>query len=60
MGGSRGGGGGLGVTKDHKTIGFLSNTGLDPLKITMLPSQHAMFSHHQHASERHLNGVMAR
>ena len=29
--------------KNHKNIGFLSNTGPDPLKITKLPSQHSMF-----------------
>ena len=34
-----------------QTIGCLSNTGLDPLKITKLPSQHSMLGHHQHASE---------
>ena len=28
--------------KKHKNIGFLSNTGLNPLKITKLPSQHSM------------------
>ena len=28
--------------KNHKNIGFLSNTGPDPLKITKLPSQHSM------------------
>ena len=28
--------------KNHKNIGFLSNTGLDPLKITKLQSQHSM------------------
>ena len=37
--------------KNHKNIGFLSNTGPDPLKITKLPSQHSMLGHHQHASE---------
>ena len=30
-----------------KNIGFLKNTGLDPLKITKLPSQHSMLGHHQ-------------
>ena len=41
--------GGQGVRtplKNHKNIGFLSNTGLDPLKITKLPSQHSMLGHH--------------
>ena len=37
--------------KNHQNIGFLSNTGLDPLKIKKLPSQHSMLSHHRHASE---------
>ena len=32
MGGSRGGGGGAGGLKNHTNIGFLGNTGLDPLK----------------------------
>ena len=31
--------------KNHKTVGFLSNTGPDPLKITKLPSQHPMLGH---------------
>ena len=38
--------------KNHKNIGFLSNTGLDPLKITKLPSQNSMLGHHRHASEK--------
>ena len=29
-----------------KNIGFLSNTGLNPLKITKLSSQHFMLGHH--------------
>ena len=37
--------------KNYNNIVFLSNTGLDPLKITKLPSQHSMLSHHQHTSE---------
>ena len=37
--------------KNHKNIGFLSNIGPDPLKITKLPSLHSMLGHHQHASE---------
>ena len=39
------------LPKNHKNIGFLSNTGLDPLKITKLSSQHSMLGHHRHASE---------
>ena len=37
--------------KTHKNLGFLSNTGSDPLKITKLPSQYSMLGHHQPASE---------
>ena len=52
MCGSRGGDRGSGPPlKNHKNIGFLSNTGLDPLKITNLPSQQSMLGHHRHASE---------
>ena len=29
--------------KNHKNIGFLRNSGPDPLKITKLHSQHSMF-----------------
>ena len=46
MDGSRGGGQGVRTPpplKNHKNIGFSSNTGPDPLKITKLPSQHSMF-----------------
>ena len=44
MGGSRGGDRGSGPPPlvNHKNIGFLSNTGPDPLKITKLPIQHSM------------------
>ena len=55
---SRGGGGGPGgpdPPKNHKNIGFLSNTGLDPLKITKLQSQHSMLGHHLHTSEKLFN-----
>ena len=46
MHGSRGGTGGpYPPLKNHKTVGFLSNTGPDPLKITKLPSQHPMLGH---------------
>ena len=37
--------------KNHTNIGFLSITGLDPLKNTKLPNQHSMLRHHRHASE---------
>ena len=46
--------GGQGVQttqKNHKNVGFLSNTGPDPLKSTRLPSQHSMLDHHRPASE---------
>ena len=47
MCGYRGGGGGQGVRtpplENYKNIGFLSNTGPVPLKITKLPSQHSNF-----------------
>ena len=60
MCGSRGETGGLDPPphlKNHKNIEFLSNSNLDPPKITKLPSQHLMLGHQRHASERHLNGV---
>ena len=44
--------------KTHKEVGFLSNTGPDPLKITKLPSQHSMLGHNRHASETPLNGAL--
>ena len=37
--------------KKSPKIGFLRNTGPDPLKITKLPSKNAMFGHYRHASE---------
>ena len=37
--------------ENYKMIGFLSNTGPDPLKITKLPSQHSMLGQHRPASE---------
>ena len=43
--------GGPDPLKNHKNKGFLSSTGLDPLKITKLPIQHSMLGHHQHTSE---------
>ena len=49
---------GTGGLKNHKNIGFLSNTGPDPLKITKLPSQHSMLGHHRPASETPFNGVL--
>ena len=53
--------GGRGVVrtplKNHKSIGFLSNSGPDPWKITKLRCQHSMSGHYRPASRRHLNGV---
>ena len=46
-----GGTGGPDPPKNHKNIGFLCNTGPDPLKTTKLPSQHSMSGHHRPASE---------
>ena len=43
--------GGPDPLKNHKNIGFLSNTGPDPVKISRLLSQHSMFGHHRPASE---------
>ena len=37
--------------KNHKFIGFPSNTGPDPLKITKLPSRHSTVGQYQPASE---------
>ena len=57
----RGGGGrgsGLPLEND-KHIGFLSNTGPDPLKITKLPIQHLMLGHHRPASETPLKWCFA-
>ena len=48
MGGSRGGGARNlpppPPLKSHKNIGFLNNTGLDPLKFSKLPSQQSMWA----------------
>ena len=54
MRGSRRGGGGVrgaDPPESLKNIGFHSNIGPDPLKITKLPNHHSMLSHHRHASE---------
>ena len=37
------------LTPEKSQIGFLSNTGPDPLKITKLPSEHSMLGHHPRA-----------
>ena len=37
--------------ENSQKIGFLSNTGPNPQRITKLPSQHSMLGHHLHASE---------
>ena len=47
----RGGTGSPGPLKNHESIGCLSNTDPDSLKITRLPSQHSMLGHHRHASK---------
>ena len=59
-GGGGGGGGGTGgpdtpPLKNHKNIGFLSNTGTDPQKITKLPRKYIMLSHHRHVSKTPFN-----
>ena len=55
MRGSRGGGGGARgpnlSLKNHKNIGFLSNTGLDPIQITKLPSRHSRLGCHRHVND---------
>ena len=51
MRGSRGGTGGPDPQENHKAIGFLSNTGPDPMEVTKLPSQHSMLGHHRPATE---------
>ena len=45
MRGSGGGGGVAGVRtpENHRAIGFLSNTGPDPLRTSKLPGQNSMF-----------------
>ena len=51
-GGVGGGAGGPDPSlKNHKNIGYLSNTGPDTLTITKLSSQNSMLGHHRHASE---------
>ena len=45
--------------KNHKNIGFLSNTGPDPLKITKLSRQHSMLAMSMGTpAKRHLNEVL--
>ena len=52
MRGSRGGGAvGPDPPENHKAIGYHSNTSLDPLMITKLPSQHSMRGQHRPANE---------
>ena len=49
-----GGGGGTGdrtPMENYKNIGFLSNTGLGPLRITKLPIQHSVLGPHRSTSE---------
>ena len=45
--------------KSQKYIGFLGNTGRDPLKFSKFPklqSQHSMLGQHRQAAKHHLNG----
>ena len=51
MGGSRGRTGGPDPPEITRNIGFLNNTGPDPLKITKLPSKRSLLGHDRHASE---------
>ena len=51
MGGGGGGGRGPDPPEKYKNIGFLSNTGPDPLKTTKLQIQHSMLGHDRPASE---------
>ena len=55
--GSRGGTGGPDPPplKNHKNIGFFSNSGLDPLTNHTAGSQHSMLGNHQHTSETPFN-----
>ena len=43
--------------KNHKFIGFPSNTDPDPLKITKIPSQHSMWVIIGPPAKRHFNGA---
>ena len=59
-GGNRGSGAPL---KNHKNIGFISNTGLDPLKNHKAIKPALILGHHQHTSEtpfkwRFVGGLM--
>ena len=54
---SEGGGEDPDPLKNHKSIGFGSNTGPDPLKITKLQSQPSRLAHHQHANETPFNDI---
>ena len=49
--------GGGAITKNHKNIEFLSNTGPDPQEFSKLPSQHSTLGNHRHASETPFKGV---
>ena len=51
MGGSRGGDRGSGPPKNHKNIGFLNNTGPDPLKNHKATKPDSILGHHWPASE---------
>ena len=45
------GGGGLTLVENHKNIGYLSKTGLDPLKNNKATKPAFHVEHHRHASE---------
>ena len=58
MCGSRGVGQGVQTPlENYKKVGFLSNTGPDPLKTKKLPSQHSMLGRHRPPAKHHLNDV---
>ena len=54
-GGGGGGGGGRDPPENHKKIGFLSNTGPDPLKNHKATKPAFMMGHHWPAREVHLS-----
>ena len=47
------------IPENHKLIGFPSNTGPDPLKITKLSSQHSMWAIIGPPAKHHLVVVVA-
>ena len=62
MRGTRGGGAGVSEPplKNHKVIGYLSNTCPDPMRnLNKLPSLHSMLSHHRPESETPFKWLLA-